>query len=398
MESRCLLRAVGPALLVASLTGCGTLEPGATATDSSVRATPRSVPAPPSAPAPALPLPASRAATDHSGASARPTSMRPLPRATPAGQPYLGAEGKVAGHTDRVLVYLPSAGDNLRAIAYRFLGSQDLAWRIEDFNAQGMQLKPGQPIKIPLQNINVGGVRTDSYQTIPILCYHRFSGGPSKMVVSAAQFEAQLAWLAQNNYQVLRLSELEDFLAARQPLPERSVVITIDDGYESTYHQAFPALKKYGFPATLFVYTDFIGARDGLSWDELAEMSKSGIIDIQAHSKTHRNLADKGSKETDAGYRASIESEVQHPMSLLNRRLAAAGVKVRHFAYPFGDANALVLEAMKRHGYDLGVTVNPGGNPFFADPLMLRRTMIFGDHDLDDFKARVQTRRPIGEP
>jgi len=324
--------------------------------------------------------------------------MRPLPRATPAGQPYLGAEGKVAGHTDRVLVYLPSAGDNLRAIAYRFLGSQDLAWRIEDFNAQGMQLKPGQPIKIPLQNINVGGVRTDSYQTIPILCYHRFSGGPSKMVVSAAQFEAQLAWLAQNNYQVLRLSELEDFLAARQPLPERSVVITIDDGYESTYHQAFPALKKYGFPATLFVYTDFIGARDGLSWDELAEMSKSGIIDIQAHSKTHRNLADKGSKETDAGYRASIESEVQHPMSLLNRRLAAAGVKVRHFAYPFGDANALVLEAMKRHGYDLGVTVNPGGNPFFADPLMLRRTMIFGDHDLDDFKARVQTRRPIGEP
>ena len=83
------------------------------------------------------------------------------------------------------------------------------------------------------------------------------------MMVSAPQFEAQLDWLARNNYQVLRLADVAGFLAGKKALPQRSVVITIDDGYETVYRHAFPLLKKYGFPATLFVYTDFIGSRDG---------------------------------------------------------------------------------------------------------------------------------------
>jgi peptidoglycan/xylan/chitin deacetylase (PgdA/CDA1 family) len=176
------------------------------------------------------------------------------------------------------------------------------------------------------------------------------------------------------------------------------VVITIDDGYDSVYRHAYPALKKHGFSATLFVYTDFVGARDGLSWAQLQEMAASGAIDIQAHSKSHRNLIERSAGETEASYRQSIETEVRQPRQVLERRLAAAGVQVRHFAFPFGDANELVLESMERNEYSLGVTVNPGGNPFFAQPQMLRRTMIFGDHDLEDFKARLQTRRSFARP
>ena len=67
-------------------------------------------------------------------------------------------------------------------------------------------------------------------------------------------------------------------------------------------------------------------------------------------------------------------------------------------AYPYGDADDLVLESMLRNGFELGVTVNPGGNAFYADPLLLRRTMIFGDHDLEAFKARVQIRRTAARP
>jgi hypothetical protein len=63
-----------------------------------------------------------------------------------------------------------------------------------------------------------------------------------------------------------------------------------------------------------------------------------------------------------------------------------------------GDANELVLDGMQRHRYELGLTVNPGGNAFFAQPLMLQRTMIFGDHDLDDFRARVQVRKSSQRP
>ncbi len=171
------------------------------------------------------------------------------------------------------------------------------------------------------------------------------------------------------------------------------MVITIDDGYETVHRHAFPLLKKYGFPATLFVYADFIGARDALSWAQLQELAESGLVDIQAHSKSHRNLIEQAANEGDAAYRQSIEAELRLPRAALERRLGAMGVKVHHFAYPFGDANEVVLEAMRRQHYDLGLTVIPGGNAFFAHPLMLRRTMIYGDHSLDDFKARLQLRR-----
>jgi hypothetical protein len=59
---------------------------------------------------------------------------------------------------------------------------------------------------------------------------------------------------------------------------------------------------------------------------------------------------------------------VRQPRQVLERRLAAAGVQVRHFAFPFGDANELVLESMERNEYSLGVTVNPGGNPSLRNP------------------------------
>ena len=223
---------------------------------------------------------------------------------------------------------------------------------------------------------------------------HRFGTGASKMIVSPAQFEAQLEWLAKNRYQVLSLDELAAFLAGRQAVPQRSVVITIDDGYESVYRHAYPALKKYGFTATLFVYSDFVGARDALSWAQLQDMAQSRVIDIQAHSKTHRNLIERLAGESDSAYRQNIDTEVKQPRWALERQLATSGVRIRHFAFPFGDANEPVLQALQQHDYALGLTVNAGGNAHFADPLMLRRTMIYGDHSLEDFKSKLQLRRP----
>ncbi len=309
-----------------------------------------------------------------------------------------GARGTVAGRSERLLVYLPESGDTLAAIAERFLGHAHQAWRVADANGSTWQVTPGAPLIVPLVAANPMGLNGDSVQTVPILCYHRFGAGQSKMIVAPAQFEAQLEWLARNHYRVLRLGELQGFFAAREALPQRSVVITIDDGYESVYRHAYPALKKYGFSATLFVYSDFVGSRDGLSWPQLQEMAASGVIDVQAHSKSHRNLVERSVGENDTSWRHSIEVEVRQPRVVLERGLASVGIRVRHYAYPFGDANEAVLEALQRNDFELGVTVNPGGNPFYAHPLMLRRTMIFGDHTLDDFKARVQTRRALVRP
>ena len=315
-----------------------------------------------------------------------------------AGQPWPQAAGEVLWRSERLLIYLPRSGDHQEAIAQRFLGDASRHWQIAEANGTP-KAEAGQPLIVPLQPLNPTGVRTSDLQTVPILCYHRFGyGNGSRMVVSPNSFAAQLDWLARNHYTVLRLSQLSDFLEGRQALPARSVVITIDDGYESVYRHAYPLLKKHGFPATLFVYTDFVGIGDGLNWAQLQEMAASGLVDIQAHSKTHRNLTERQPGETDERYRAAIETELRTPRELLEKRLSRAQVQVRQFAYPFGDANEVVLDTMTRQRYQLGVTVNPGGNPFFAHPLMLRRTMIFGDTDLDGFRARLQTSRSVEAP
>jgi len=321
----------------------------------------------------------------------------PAPNELPSPTPRTAAvaAGEVLARGERFVVYTPQREDTLQSIAARFLGSEDKDWLIAEFNGSA-RVDAGQPLAVPLEAWNPIGVYAGQYQTVPILCYHRFGNGTGgKMVVSAASFAAQLDWLARNDYRVIRLSQLLGYLQGRQALPKRSVVITIDDGYESVHRYAFPLLRKHRFAATVFVYTDFLGAGDALTWPQLQEMAYSGLIDIQPHSKSHRNLIERSAAETDERYRQDLEAEARVPREILERRLSTL---VRHYALPYGDANELVLDVLARQRYQLAVTVNPGGNPFFAQPLMLRRTMIFGDQDLEAFKSRLQTSRSFALP
>jgi hypothetical protein len=257
----------------------------------------------------------------------------------PAPVPAGLSDGSVLGRSERFIVYRSGRGDSLRSIAARFLGSAERDWVIGDFNGISA-LAPPQVVAIPLKPVNPIGVRPGAIQTVPILCYHRFGAGGGKMSVPTERFAAQLEWLARNDYRVIRLSQLTAFLEGREALPQRAVVITIDDGYESVYRQAWPLLKRYGFPATVFVYTDFVGAGDALDWSQLAEMSAGGLVEIQAHSKTHRNLIERLPDETDERYAAALDTEIRGPREQLERRL---GVAVRNYAFPYGDANDAVL-------------------------------------------------------
>lgn len=332
---------------------------------------------------------------------AAPTARAPAPAPAPAAPPdapWPGAIGEVAGSGERVLVYVPRAGDSFAGIAARFLGQASEAWQVAEANESSAAPAPGQPLIVPLVPRNPLGISAAGIQTVTVLCYHRLGPGQSKMVVSPERFEEQMNHLAANGYRVVRLSDLQAFMDGERALPARSVVITFDDGYESMYRHAFPVLQRLGFPATMFVYSDFIGARDALTWPQMEEMVRSGLVDLQAHSKTHRNLAERQPGESDEAYRRALDQELQAPRKVLEDRLAALGVRVRQFAYPFGSANAAVLDAMLRAEYEMGLTVTPGSNAFFAPALMLRRTMIFGDHSLADFTTRLQVQRPLPRP
>jgi len=329
-----------------------------------------------------------------SGPAPAPTVQSPTPPAVtppPPPTPPKASPDRVIVRDARFVVYNPRPGDTLRSLARDYLGDGDRYWEIADFNGVAAA-EPGHALVIPLQRHNPTGVTSSGYQIVPILAYHRFGQQVSKMEVLVADFAAQLQYLADNDYRVVRLREVEDFLAGKGTLPNRAVVITMDDGYASNYKYAFPLLKEHGFPATVFVYTDFIGAKDALSWAQMREMVASGLIDIQAHSKTHANLTYRLPGESDERYRERMDLEARVPRDTLQRMLP---VKVDAFAYPYGDASDVLIERLRKRDYRLAVTVNSGGNAFFADPLLLQRSMILGDQDFDAFKAKLQVFREV---
>jgi len=311
------------------------------------------------------------------------TAPAPLPEASP-GQTS-ATKGQLIARDDDFAIVVAQSGDTLESLAKGYLGDSRYAWRIADFN-NITQVRPGQEVIVPLKSRNPVGVNAQGFQTVPILCYHRFGSSRSKLVVTPAAFAAQMEFLARNHYRVIPLSQLQGFLQGREPLPQRAVVITIDDGYRSTYEVAYPILKRYGFPATIFLYSDFVGATDAMTWHQMQEIAHSGSIEIQPHSKTHSNLTLRLPQESEVQYRERMRHEVDTPANAIEDRLTT---KVNSFAYPYGDTNDVVVQRLVQRGVGIGVTVTPGGNGFFANPYMLRRTMVFGDDDMTTFASKL---------
>jgi len=197
-----------------------------------------------------------------------------------------------------------------------------------------------------------------------------------------------MQYLKDNNYRVIPMSDMHKFISGKEELPKKAVIITIDDGYRSTYEIAYPILKEMDFPATLFLYTDFAGAGDAIKWSQAKKMAASGIMDIQPHSKSHPNMSLSKTSESKAEYKKRILEEVNNPTRKINKYVKTP---LHTFAYPYGDTNKMIINHLKKKGYDLGVTVQPGGNPAYAHPYMLHRTMIFGDHSMKDFQNALVT-------
>jgi peptidoglycan/xylan/chitin deacetylase (PgdA/CDA1 family) len=308
----------------------------------------------------------------------------PPPR-TAAPEPPPPRQTDVLGRDNDFAIVIAQRGDDPASLAERHLGDRSKGWWIAEFNGID-QLHAGQDVVIPLRPRNALGVYPNGFQTVPILCYHRFGSNRSAMTVTPAAFEAQMEYLAKNGYRVISLSQLAGFLEGKEPLPRKTVAITIDDGYRGTYQIAYPILKKYGFPATVYLYSDFVGASDAMTWPQMQELVRSGLIEIQPHSKTHANLTVKLPAESDAKYVERMRREIDAPINALQERLSIASFS---YAYPYGDVNEIVADLLARQGVRLGVTVTAGGNAFFAYPFMLRRTMVYGTEDMEVFKSKL---------
>ncbi len=275
--------------------------------------------------------------------------------------------------------------DDLPKLADKHLNDSAKDWVIAEFNNID-HVSWGQQVIIPLKPVQKGGLTPTGYQTVPVLVYHNFSEDKvTKMIIPRDAFDEQMRFLKTNGYTVLTLDQLFGFLELKEQIPEKSVVITIDDGWKSVYDIAYPVLKKYGFPATLFVYTNLIGTRSGLSWDQVKELSQNGF-DIQNHTKTHRNLIQMQKDETFEKYFRAIEKEIVASEKLIEKKL---NKKCTYLAYPYGDTNNLVIALLKKYGYRGAFTVHRGGNPFFMNNYIVNRSSIYGDYSLRRFQKNL---------
>lgn len=175
------------------------------------------------------------------------------------------------------------------------------------------------------------------------LMYHRFGEDtyPSTNI-RLDQFEAHLDELSHGGYAVLPLPMVMRAIRAGEELPDRTVVITVDDAYLSVYTEAWPRFRARGFPFTLFVATDGIdrGFRDLMTWDQIRELKAAGVT-IGNHTVRHPHLPDLSLAETGA--------EIEHA----NERIRAElGEAPRFLAYPFGEASSETVVTVRKIGFD----------------------------------------------
>lgn len=228
-----------------------------------------------------------------------------------------------------------------------------------------------------------------------ILVYHSISNDPlNPFSVSPEDFEEQARFLSQE-YNVVPIEELVACIRGEggEILPN-SVVITLDDGFRDNYDYAYPILRKYGLPATMFVIVARLspgGASQPepgeqqsgryLSWDQVVEMSQNGIS-IGSHTLTHPWLTEVALEEAR---REIVESKAR-----LERRL---GKPVKLFAYPGGricDFNQDIRAIVAESGYSGACVGLNGANGSNTDPYLLRRTKIEVDDGMYVFKKAVR--------
>jgi peptidoglycan/xylan/chitin deacetylase (PgdA/CDA1 family) len=215
---------------------------------------------------------------------------------------------------------------------------------------------------------------------VPILMYHyiRVNPDPNDQIgyglsVTPEAFKAEMEFLAARGYRAIAMRDLEPYVATGRTPPEKTVVLTFDDGYRDFYTEAFPLLKKLGFGATLYMITDLIDNNRYLTADMLRELSAAGI-EVGSHSASH---ADMPSLRPDR-----LRHELVDSRAILE---GIVGRPVVAFCYPSGRYSASVRQAVQAAGYTTSVTVEPGIFHGKEERFTIPRVRIYGGMGLGQY-------------
>jgi peptidoglycan/xylan/chitin deacetylase (PgdA/CDA1 family) len=192
---------------------------------------------------------------------------------------------------------------------------------------------------------------------VPILLYHRFGATVADgMTITTPVFEAQMKYLHDNGYKVIPLRQLVDHYRGKAPQPgPKSVVIVEDDAHKSVYSDMLPVIKKYRYPVTVFTYPSAISnAKYAMTWDQMRELTKTGLFEVQSHTYWHPNFKKERKKLSRAALDTLVMTQLKKSKARLETEL---GARVDMLAWPFGIYDDYLIGKATEAGYSATFTI-----------------------------------------
>lgn len=227
---------------------------------------------------------------------------------------------------------------------------------------------------------------------VAVLGYHNFSEtkSPTRMLLRTSELRKQMETIRQNGYTVISMQEFLEWRLGERLLPEKCVLITLDDGWRSVYTDAYPIFKEYGYPFHLFLYTEYLsGLGDSMTPEMIQEMQQNGAS-VGSHSASHPYPSDwkKEQKKGEQAYNQKLDREIGDT----RHKLGGMFGPINTYCYPGGYNDAAMHAKLQEHGYSAAFTVLPGKVDSRENVLTIDRYMILGtDHsvfeDAMDFTA-----------
>jgi peptidoglycan/xylan/chitin deacetylase (PgdA/CDA1 family) len=192
--------------------------------------------------------------------------------------------------------------------------------------------------------------------TVPILMYHHVQPlaeatklGYAPLTVDKDVFERQLAYLIEQRYTTITLDSLVEALQNHKKIPERSIVLTFDDGYFDMYTYVFPLLKQYNLTGNFMISTGLLGNTDYMKWSQVKEMSNDSHVSLYNHTWSHNAVGQSDKERIDFELEMSTQDFVNN-----------IGHMSTVFAYPYGSYSNLAIKELKAHGFTAAVTTEAG--------------------------------------
>lgn len=230
----------------------------------------------------------------------------------------------------------------------------------------------------------------DAPASAVILQYHHVSTSTPRITsVNIDEFRAHMDYLRDNGFTILPLEDIVAALRNGDPLPDRSAAITFDDGYRNNYDAAFPLLREFGWPFTLFISSGLVGSNDALylNWNQIRDMAANGAT-IANHGIGHLYLLAREDGEDDAAWLQRIEREI---VTAEERIEQETGQSHKLFAYPYGEYDRTIQDLVAHLGYT-GIGQHSGPVNASSDFTALPRFPFSGIYAaMNTFAVKVQS-------